>query len=201
MDEIFRFVLYFVFYSIIGYLIEITLTSIRNKRFTPRGFLFGPYCPVYGFGSVIIILTTEWTEGDFIMTFLMAMVVCSTLEYFTSYILEKIFKVRFWDYHQDRYNLNGRICMASSLGFGFGGSVIVYKVQPVVERVVLGLPGGWLAGLAITCVVILAIDTGMSIYALAKTKGMIDLSKLGGDQTREIKKNCRKVIQQKLKKK
>lgn len=88
---------------------EVVCKLIQFRRFINRGFLIGPYCPIYGFGSVLIGLLLSRYAGEPLVVFILAMVVCGTLEYVTSYLMEKLFHARWWDYSDKRFNLNGRI--------------------------------------------------------------------------------------------
>jgi len=101
----------FFIYAILGWIIETTLVSIEKKKFVNRGFLIGPYCPIYGFGGLAITILLKNYTKDPIVLFLMAVIICACLEYFTSYIMEKLFKARWWDYSKKKYNINGRICL------------------------------------------------------------------------------------------
>ena len=90
---------------------ESTLCSITQRKPVNRGFLNGPICPVYGFGALIIVFTLENVKGNLLALFLASAVLTCTLEYITSYLLEKLFKTQWWDYSKRRFNLNGRICL------------------------------------------------------------------------------------------
>ncbi|MBR0403546.1 putative ABC transporter permease [Candidatus Saccharibacteria bacterium] len=178
--------LYYVFYSVAGYLLELTHLTNPKKAFENRGFLFGPYCPIYGLGAIIIIAATKEVSMNPIFTYFISMFVCTTLEYITSFLMEKIFNMRWWDYSKMPYNLNGRICLKNSLLFGIGGMVIVYMTQPVVGNIVGGLDNAWLATLAIVSAVILIVDFVFSTIASYKVKNFVnDLYK---DSTSHIKK-------------
>ena len=100
----FYFVL-FLIYSFIGWLMEISFTLYKDKTLVNRGFLMGPYCPIYGCGCILIILLLKRYLNDFIVLFIMSMVICSILEYLTSYIMEKLFKARWWDYSKKKFNI------------------------------------------------------------------------------------------------
>ncbi|HHY52695.1 MAG TPA: putative ABC transporter permease, partial [Clostridiales bacterium] len=100
--------LWFVFYSILGWVYETILCSTLEKRFINRGFLNGPYCPIYGFGALIVIVTLRSVE-NVVLLFLMAAVLTSTLEYITSWGMEKLFHARWWDYSHKKWNINGRV--------------------------------------------------------------------------------------------
>ena len=115
----------FMFYSFIGWIIEIINEIITEKRYVNRGFLVGPYCPIYGFGTIFMITLLTRYLDDFIVLFIMSVVICSLLEYFTSYIMEKMFKARWWDYSDKKFHINGRICLSNCIAFGVLGLLIV----------------------------------------------------------------------------
>ena len=109
-------VVLFITYSIIGWVIEEIDILILQKKVVNRGFLIGPYCPIYGFGSLFIILFLNKYLDDPIVLFFMTMISCGILEYLTSFIMEKIFKTRWWDYSDEKFNINGRICSRKRRG-------------------------------------------------------------------------------------
>ena len=110
-----NYFLLFIIYSFLGWLIEIIVCSISEKHFTPRGFLIGPYCPIYGFASIIMITLLNKYFNDPLIVFILSAIIASVLEYFTSYIMEKIFNARWWDYSDRKLNINGRICLENSV--------------------------------------------------------------------------------------
>lgn len=122
--------LLFLIYSIIGWIIEVVNNFIFNKKWINRGFLIGPYCPIYGAGSILITLFVS-NDNDIISTFLKSMAICSILEYSTSYIMERMFKTRWWDYSKNKYNINGRICLQTMTLFGIGGVLVVKFLSPL----------------------------------------------------------------------
>ena len=108
------YVLLFFTGSILGWCIEVCCKLIQYHRFINRGFLVGPWCPIYGFGTVFIsVLLTRYSEDPFAV-FGLAILICGVLEYTTSYMMEKIFHARWWDYSTKKFNLNGRICSLPS---------------------------------------------------------------------------------------
>ena len=127
------FLLYFalfLIYSFLGWVIEVASCSKIQKKFVDRGFLIGPYCPIYGTAALIIILLLKKYENDLAVLFVMSIVVCSVIEYVTSYIMEKLFKTRWWNYSDKPFNINGRICLSNSFLFGFLGVLLVYFINP-----------------------------------------------------------------------
>ena len=96
--SIYKYFLVFIFYSFLGWLMEVILTYSSDKKFVNRGFLIGPYCPIYGWGVLLIMFILKRYLDRPIGLFCMAVIICSVLEYLTSYLMEKLFKARWWDY-------------------------------------------------------------------------------------------------------
>lgn len=130
--------LVFMLYSVIGYLCEIVCSSIKQKKLVNRGFLFGPYCPIYGVGSLFILFLLLRFKEDPVVVFILGAIITSALEYVTSFILEKIFHNKWWDYSDEKFNIHGRIFLFNSLLFGFGSLVIIYTGERLITRI-LGL--------------------------------------------------------------
>ena len=136
--------LWFILYSFFGWVYESTLCSITSRSLVNRGFLNGPLCPVYGFGALTVILAF-WREPDISPwnLFFSSMVLTCTLEYITSWAMEKLFHARWWDYSEYRYNINGRVCLLGALAFGSNDSMGLLR-SPLAAS--LGLSPDPLAG-------------------------------------------------------
>lgn len=132
MDNIWHSIIYFFIYSFAGWLWETIYCSSKERRFVYRGFLFGPYCPIYGFGVLILLDVLSPLKSDPFLLFINSIVFMSVLEYATSYILEKLFHQRWWDYSSEPYNVHGRIALKSSLFWGVMCLVVIYLAQPAV---------------------------------------------------------------------
>ena len=126
--------LYFIVASFLGYTAEVIKCSISYKKLVNRGFLFGPICPIYGVGFVLITWLLTKYENDLIILFLMGALITSTVEYYTSYILEVIFHNRWWDYSYRKDNINGRICLKNSILFGIGTCFIIKILNPLLYQ-------------------------------------------------------------------
>lgn len=122
--------LLFLSYSFLGWLMEVIGKLIQLKRFINRGFLIGPYCPIYGSGAILITFLLKRYNDDPFTLFIMAILLCGTLEYFTSYFMEKIYHARWWDYSQRKFNINGRVCLNTIIPFGLLGMFIIYISNP-----------------------------------------------------------------------
>ncbi len=185
MNTFYNYVLYFIIYSLVGWLIEVLLKFIDDKKFVNRGFLLGPICPIYGYGVLLIILLIGCNDNDLLSIFLKSIFICSVLEYFTSFIMEKLFKARWWDYSQKRFNINGRICLETMLPFGIGATLILYSIHPKIIYLVGLIPNRIKATLAVTLLVLYLVDNFISMRVMNKIKSQIKKEKT--DNTTAIK--------------
>lgn len=123
--------LIFFFCSFIGYFLEVFWVYLGSKKLVNRGFLCGPVIPIYGVGAVLILFCLFRYYDDPIVVFVFGVIITSSLEYFVSFLMEKLFHNKWWDYSSVPYNLNGRICLRNSLAFGVLALIIVYLVAPL----------------------------------------------------------------------
>lgn len=122
--------LLFLIYSFLGWCMEVSCSLVERHKFVNRGFLLGPYCPIYGCGAILItVLLNHFTDKPLLL-FIMAILLCGTLEYITSFAMEKIFGLRWWDYSNKKFNINGRVCLNTIIPFGILGMVIMYLTNP-----------------------------------------------------------------------
>ena len=165
-------ILYFWAYSFLGWVVESTFCSINEHKLINRGFLSGPICPIYGFGALIVILSLTPFLSHPLFLFIDAVVLTSILEYSTSYAMEKLFHARWWDYSQHHFNLNGRICLATSLSFGGLSVFVMYVLHPGIVRLIGLLPQIVQGILGIVIVVLFAFSTGWNgcPYSQRKSK-------------------------------
>ena len=195
------FFIYYLFlfyiYSIIGWIAETTYVSFLKKKFIDRGFLIGPYCPIYGSGALIIIIyLTQYKENP-LTVFLMGMILCSILEYFTSYIMEKLFNARWWDYSKNKYNLNGRICLKNSSLFGLAGIGVIYLLQPLINKI---MPRTTTPLIIITLIIsiIFIIDLIISLKVISSFKKNMKKIEINKDSTNEITKLVKETLHNKF---
>ena len=189
------FLLFWVF-SIIGWILEVIVCSICDKKIVNRGFFVGPYCPIYGFGALIMLLIVPYKDHIF-TCFIMALVLCSALEYFTSYMMEKIFKIRWWDYSNDAFNINGRICLRNAIAFGSLGVLFTRVLNPLYYSIVDKCNYSVLLIISIFVFIITLIDILFSFNAMNSLKNIIskDLFKYKNkDATTDIKKLISKKL-------
>ncbi len=173
---------------------EVLCKVVQVRRFVNRGFLIGPICPIYGFGVLGILLLIGKTPGDILSVFLKSILICSALEYFTSYIMEKLFKARWWDYSKNKFNINGRICLETMLPFGLLGTVIVYFVNPFLSHIIEKIPSFVRLILAIIIFIVYLIDNIISFNVLNKIKSEIKRHKV--DSSEIIRKKVMKWLEE-----
>lgn len=126
-------ILWFFIYSIFGWCYETTFCSIEAGHFVERGFFYGPYLPIYGFGAIFLILLFH-KKMNKLCLFFYSMLITTALEYFTSWILEVIFHKTWWNYTNYTIQLNGRICLVASILFGTLGVLLINYIQPLLKR-------------------------------------------------------------------
>lgn len=180
---------------------EVTCKSIEAKKFINRGFLIGPYCPIYGWGAIIITLLLKKYTDDWIVLFFMSMITCGILEYATSYVMEKLFHARWWDYSKRKYNINGRVCLETLIPFGILGIVIMYVTNPFILKFLDKIPEQTLNVIAIILFTIFIIDSIISLKVVSNvrstsTKLNKELSDKK-DNTEEITAKVKEILRNK----
>ena len=152
--------------------------------------LIGPYCPIYGSGALIMLLIYPYKDHIFVC-FILSLVLCSVLEYIVSFIMEKMFKIRWWDYSNDAFNINGRICLRNAIAFGALGVLFTRFIYPWYISVIDKFSNQTILTISITLFIITIIDLFISFNAMSKIKGIIDkdLKKFKNkDATIDVKK-------------
>ncbi len=135
VDQWSELILLFFIYSFIGWVWETIYCSLKAGRFVYRGFLTGPYCPIYGFGILGVLYFLEPLKNNLVLLYISSAVLVSVLEYLTSYALEKMFHASWWDYKDVPLNLNGRIALPISAFWGIACVLIVKVIHPRIQIV------------------------------------------------------------------
>ncbi len=164
-----RYILYFIILSFVGYLYECIAMVIWTGKWDNRGFLFGPVIPIYGAGALFGTILFQYLlkETDMLQVFLISMVASAILEYTVHYALEKLFHAYWWDYSKSPLNLNGRICLPASLGFGLAGLLIIYVLNPFLIPILDSLNDTLADILALICTVIFTADLTLTVTTLS----------------------------------
>ena len=191
-----QYFLLFMIYSIAGWLLEVTCKLIEYKRFINRGFLIGPYCPIYGWGAVAITLLLYRYSYDPLILFFMTLLTCSVLEYATSWVMEKVFKARCWDNSKRKFNIDGRVCLGTMIPFGIFGMILTYVTNPLIINGFNKVDPSILNIIAIVLLIIYLIDNIFStIVILGFRKTTVQVGREGRqDNTEQITKKVREIL-------
>lgn len=160
-----QWILFFFFYCLCGWIWESCYVSVRQHHWVNRGFLHGPLLPIYGSGAVIILLATIRVQNSLALICLFGMIAATVLEYFTGAAMESLFKVRYWDYTKQKFNLKGYICLSSTLAWGAFSVLLVKMIHPPIARLLLKIPTAWTEPLAFVLVSAATVDAVQSFHA------------------------------------
>ncbi len=177
MIEFHKIFLLFFIYSVLGWILETLYCRMLDGKWTNRGFMFGPYCPIYGFGSLLIIYFLDYFKESPIEVFFLGMIFTSILEYITSFLLEKMFNAKWWDYSKRKFNINGRVCLLNSTEFAVLGLLLTYIVHPFISAQVYKIPSYLLEYLFIVIFCIMLIDCCSTVFSLLNLKEKLEVLK------------------------
>ena len=175
---------YFLLYAIVGWTCEVVYCSIPEKKFVNRGFLNGPYCPIYGVGAIIIVVFLGPYIHNPLEVFFIGMITTSVLEYITSWGMEKTFHAKWWDYSNAKFNINGRVCLKNSILFGVMSLVLMYFLHPFLQGLIASISQFLLVIIATIAAVLFTADV------VESTRETLDFNKKLGtiyEATAELK--------------
>ncbi len=200
IERLETYIVLFAIYSVIGWIFEVILGILQRHKFVNRGFLIGPYCPIYGFGGVAITLllsnfiktidSTNLTDSIWISSIII-MVICGLLEYLTSYIMEKLFHARWWDYHRFRFNINGRICLETLIPFTIMGQIILRYASPTFIDLINNINSNFLHVITGLILAIFITDISISYNLIHSFRKISNETK---DNTEEITQKVKEII-------
>lgn len=160
--NIFHWMLFFYIYCVCGWIFESTYVSLKSKRFVNRGFLKGPMIPIYGEGAIMMVIATAPVRGNLVLECIMGMVGATLLEYVVGALMESLFKVKYWDYSNQPFNIKGYICLSSTVCWGFLSVLLTEVIHVPIERTVLSLSQISLIIIVVVITIIFIIDATTS---------------------------------------
>lgn len=169
--------MFFYIYCFIGWVIESAIVSFNSKKLVNRGFMRGPLLPIYGFGAITILFVCLPVRETPTLVFIFGMLSTSVLEYFTGWLMETIFKTRYWDYSYMKFNIKGRVSLMTSLFWGFLSLLLTDFLHGAVEGFILDTPTGTIIIFDIMVSVIFVTDLVYAFKTAFDVKKLID--KLG----------------------
>ena len=175
-----KYLILFALCSFAGWVFESVFAVVKTGKWERRGFLYGPVCPIYGVGVVSIVLLVEAAVSrlgasfDWWGVFLVAFIGSMVLEYVVHWALEKLFDAYWWDYYDTPLKINGRTCVPAGIVFGAGGWAAVYLISPLWDAVARGIPPFAMELVALVLVVLLTVDTTLTVSALTQFQKQVD---------------------------
>lgn len=186
----------FFIYSFIGWVLEVATAYKKHERFINRGFFVGPYVPIYGFCALIFLFLLK-DETSPINIFVYSAIIASFIEYITSYLMEKIFKARWWDYSDKPFNINGRVYLINSTIFGILGYILIGIVDPKISFFLSSIDPFWLSVITTFILFLFIFDAIFSFNVMQKIKNTAEC--IRKDYTEEITKKVRKILKDRSK--
>lgn len=165
--------LYFIFYSFLGWGMETCYCSICEHRLVPRGFLYGPICPIYGAGVLLMILFFTPLKRNLVLFYVVAVAVMSSWEYFVAWLLETTTHIKYWDYSNFRYNLKGRICLWVALVWGVLSYIVIFYIHPPIDARFDQIPLVLKYALCGVLLAVLLADAAFTIHHLALVSKLV----------------------------
>lgn len=170
---IIQWLFFFYFYCFFGWVFESTFVSIKSRHFVNRGFMRGPFLPIYGSGAIMMLVVSMPFQDNIILTYLAGCVGATALELVTGMTMEALFKVRYWDYSNQKYNYKGHICLSSTIAWGFLTILMTEFVHPAVEKAVFAIPGAVISGLTAVLSVCIIVDFTLSFKAAMDLRNVL----------------------------
>lgn len=180
-----QWLFFFYFYCFFGWIFESTYVSIKSRKFVNRGFMRGPFLPIYGSGAIMMLVVSMPFQDYLVLTYFAGCVGATALELVTGIAMESLFKVRYWDYSNQRFNYKGHICLSSTIAWGFLTILMTEFLHKGVERLILAVPYGIVTALTAVVSVYIIVDFTLSFKtALDLRDVLIGLEKAKAEMER-----------------
>ena len=162
---IIQWLFFFYFYCFFGWVFESTFVSVKSRKFVNRGFMRGPFLPIYGSGAIMMLVVSMPFQDNILLTYFAGCIGATALELVTGMTMEALFKVRYWDYSNQKFNYKGHICLSSTIAWGFLTILMTEFVHKGVEKIVFAIPSLLLSILTIIITVCIVSDFTLSFKA------------------------------------
>ena len=185
-----QWLFFFYFYCFFGWIFESTYVSICKRKFVNRGFMRGPFLPIYGSGAIMMLVVSMPFQDNLILTYLAGCVGATVLELVTGLTMEALFKVRYWDYSNQKFNYKGVICLSSTLAWGFLTLFMTQFLHKIVEALVFRIPA------MVINIVTVVLSVGILIDFTLSFKAALDLRSVlvGLEKVREEMERIQKRL-------
>lgn len=172
--SLYEWLVFFYIYSFLGWIFESSYVSLKSRRWVNRGFLEGPFLPIYGGGAVMMLFVSEPFKYNFLLSYVAGAAGATLLELVTGVVMESIFKVRYWDYSYKKYNYKGYICLSSTIAWGFFTVIMNQCIHPLILRFTAMVPTLLLHIVSGLVSVYLAFDIYISVKEALDMRDMLE---------------------------
>lgn len=185
--------IYFITYSFLGWIMESVFRSVCEKKLINTGFLRGPFCPIYGIGAIIMLIFLKQFSSNLILLFIIALIVLTLWEYLVGVLLETIFHTKYWDYSNNKFNFQGRICLINSIFWGVLGVIFIQCIHPVVEKLIRNIDNNLLVFIYTIIGIAMLVDTIISIIKIKTIKATLEKIE---ELNKEIKEKLKEITEE-----
>lgn len=189
-----QWLFFFYFYCFFGWIFESTFVSVKSRKFVNRGFMRGPFLPIYGSGAVMMLVVSMPFQDNIFLTYIAGCIGATALELATGIIMEALFKVRYWDYSNQKFNYKGHICLSSTIAWGFLTILMTEFLHRGVERIVLAIPYPVVTAVTMAVTVYIIIDFTLSFKAAMDLRDILIGLEKAKDEMERIQKRLDVII-------
>ena len=189
-----QWLFFFYLYCFLGWCFESTYVSVKSKKLVNRGFMGGPFLPLYGSGAIMMLVVSAPFRDNLLLTYLAGVVGATALEYITGVTMEALFKVRYWDYSNQRFNYKGHICLSSSVAWGFLTILMTRVIHRPIEQFVLAIPGLVLLCLTAVLTIYIAVDFTLAFKAALELRDILARMQRIKDEVERLQRRLDVII-------
>lgn len=192
--SVIQWLFFFYFYCFCGWCVESAYVSFKDRKLTNRGFMRGPFLPIYGSGAIMMLVVSIPFQDSIVLTYVAGCVGATILEYVTGVVMEALFKVRYWDYSHKKFNFQGHVCLGTSLSWGFLTILMTEFVHVPVERLVLSIPGQALTVVTLALTAAIFADFALSFKAAVDLRDILVRMEQAKQEMMRIQKRLDAII-------
>ena len=189
-----QWLFFFYLYCFLGWCFESTYVSVKSKKLVNRGFMGGPFLPLYGSGAIMMLVVSAPFRDNLLLTYLAGVVGATALEYITGVTMEALFKVRYWDYSNQRFNYKGHICLSSSVAWGFLTILMTRVIHRPIEQFVLAIPCLALLCLTAVLTIYIAVDFTLAFKAALELRDILARMQRIKDEVERLQRRLDVII-------
>ncbi len=185
-----QWLLFFFIYCFLGWCWESAYVSVRKRQWVNRGFLKGPFLPIYGSGALAVLVSTLPVREYPVLVYVFGLIGATLLELVTGICMENLFHVRYWDYSNQKFHYKGHICLSSSVAWGFFSLAMIYGFHKPIERMVLGLPYRFTNASSFILTAIVAADFAVSFKTAMELRDILDGMERIKDEMKKLQRRA-----------